>query len=133
MARTYSSKDITLIVGGTIIRGFESISISTNARWDFDFDNEGKDSRFEQANSKFAEVTVNMKQTSPDQQFLTGYYTAGGQIEVLIRDANGLDAFVAAEMSIELPDTIDFAKDAITDRAWVLKGNWQICNIGGAS
>ena len=133
MAATYSSYDVTLIVGGTIIRGFEQIAINTNPRWEFDHDNEGNAIRIEQSNRRFVEISVDMKQTSQDQQILTGYYEAGGQVNVLIRDENGTDLFVAAQMSLELPSTITKAVDSLNDNSWTLKGNFQICNVGGNS
>lgn len=131
MSYTYSSKDVDLVVGGSLIAEFESIDISRNPRWEHDHSNTGSVSRIEQADKDYFEITINMKQTSPDNLVLNAYYVAGAYIPVAIRDKNGSTTFAAAQMSIEWPDTATFGKSELNDLAWMLKGNAQLAVLGG--
>jgi len=128
---TFSAKDVSVIVGGFPITGFESITINTNPRWEVEHDNEGSAIRVEQANRKYCTVDIAMKQTSTDQSILSGIYSEGSQVPVLVRDSNGTDLFGASKMSLELPTAIAKAKSALNDNSWQLKGNWTVCYIGG--
>ena len=131
MSMSYSSKDVDLVIGGTLIKEFESIEITKNPEWEHDHSNTGSITRIQQADYKYTEVTVNLKQSAADNAILSAYYVAGAYLPVMIRDKNGNTNFAAAQMSLEMPDTSTFAKSEITDLTWTLKGNYTLYFLGG--
>jgi len=131
MSFTYTSKDVDIIVGTSLIKEFENVVIDTNDRWVYDHGADGSAGRAEQANFRFINVTVNLKQGAGDNVVWNVYFEAGLEIPFGLLDKNGTTKLAAAQMSVERPSSSTLGKSELNDKGWRLKGNYQFWVDGG--
>lgn len=125
-SKTYSAKDYAIIIGGALLVGEESVTISLpNAQWSPNHGAKGELEMAENSAHKYTEITANMMQTSIGQATLGAVQLTGAYVAVTIADTQGSDFFMASQMKVELPNTNTYAKDAGTTRPWMLKGNYD--------
>jgi len=125
--KNYSPGEVSVIVGGLIIKGKNSVSVEPLAvRWTEDFDVDGGMCLTENKNYKAYKVTLNLHQTAADANAgLTALYLAGGSLPVIVKDNSGYSVYVLANAKIASRPTGAFEQSP-TDRTWTFIGEAEI-------
>lgn len=130
--RSYSPSELSLIVNGAPVRGWNSIDISfPNNRFSMEHDASGDGLFIENSAYRYFEMTVNCSQQAEANDALSVIYADGTTMPVLVKDNTGRTVFAAGKAKLTL-QSAPFAKDAQSDRAWQVIGNWDVCFIGGS-
>lgn len=129
--RVYSPSELSLIVNGAPVRGWNSIDLSLpNERWSMDHDASGDGLFIENSAYRYFEMTVNVSQQSEANDALSVIYADGTTSGLLLKDNTGRTVFAAGKCKVILTSA-PFAKDAQSDRGWKIVGTWSGCFIGG--
>jgi len=128
--KTYSPKEVSIIVGTLIVSNFESVSVELDEdEWSFVAGADGELTRIENAN-KLGTATLVLKQSAESNDALSGLAVTGGTFPFVVADKSGKSLHVMPEATIAKRPMAEYGKEA-SDREWTIKGKLSIHNIGG--
>ncbi len=128
--KTYSPKEVDIIIGTTIVENWESITVALDEdEWTLVSGADGEVTRTENAN-KLGTITLSTKQASEANLLLSAQAVAGSIIPITIRDKNGYSIHSIAEGVIAKRPDAEYGKEA-GDREWMIKGKLSIHIVGG--
>ena len=125
--RTYSSRRVSIIIGGTPITGFAPdtfINVAPSAdNFTKSVGASGEVSRAEMAD-RTGQVTLTLQQTSPSNDFLTDLYiqdrqTLAETVTFLLKDENGTTKIEAEDCWVQRIPDVEMAQEVGT-REWTL-------------
>ncbi len=138
MAKTYDPKEFSVIVGGHIVGGYDDGTFIKAERnedmWTTKVGADGEGARAK-SNNKSGTVEVTLLQSSGSNDVLSGFALAdelnnGGQVPVLIKDANGTTVVSAETAWIKKMPAVEGGKE-IGNRVWVLETDNLNMLVGG--
>lgn len=136
--KTYDPKSISMIVGGHIVSGFDDgtfvkVSRATEA-YTKKVGADGEPSRTKN-NDKSGTIEITLLQSSASNDVLSGYALAdevnnGGQVPVLMRDANGTTVVNSEAGWVQKMPDLELGKE-MGSRTWVIECGSIDIFIGG--
>lgn len=129
MSKTYSPGDVSLIIGGSIIK-FDTVTVSRNEEKNLmSVGTQGEVTRTKNL-SNLATITVVLPQSSSDNAVLSVREVTNDILSILIKDNGGLSLHTMPEGVITgVPDS-EYGKEA-AQREWVFQGDLPVNVIGG--
>ena len=122
--KTYDPSEISLIVGGSIIKSWNEIScVVDEDKFKFTKGTTGEVTRTKNP-VMLGTNTITLPQTSEDNAILSAFEFAGNTIPVMIRDGAGTSIHLMPQATIVKPADAVYGADA-TDRVWSIKGQWK--------
>lgn len=138
MAKTYDFKQVTVIVGGSIISGYAegtAISIERNEdAFTLEVGADGESTRVK-SNNRSGIITLTLQQSSSSNDSLTQFALSddlsnSGVFPTIIKDLNGTTLVTAAESWIRRLPTSEFGSD-LSSREWVIETDKLVMTVGG--
>ncbi len=128
--KTYSLKDITLIVGSTIVDNFTNISVTMdNDKVTFTEGCNGEVTRTK-SGSKLGTIEITLPQTNDANDMFSLYCNTNGLVPVEIKDNNGKSLHSMLQGAIVKMADAGYAIES-GDRVWSIKGAIDVNHIGG--
>ena len=129
MSKTYSPGDVSLIIGGSIIK-FDTVTVSRNEEKNLmSVGTQGEVTRTKNL-SNLATITVVLPQSSSDNAVLSAREITNDILSILIKDNGGLSLHTMPGGVITgVPDS-EYGKEA-AQREWVFQGDLPVNVIGG--
>lgn len=129
MSKTYSPADISVIIGGTIVK-FDTVTAKKNEPLNTMTEGtQGEVTRTKNA-STLGTLTVVLPQSSSTNAILSAKAIANGVESIIIKDNLGASLVaLPAAVFTELPES-EFAKEH-GERAWEFQGSMPIYIVGG--
>jgi len=135
--RTFDPKEVSVIYGPLILRGFSEDKISIvrdNPAWEMVIGADGESTRVK-SNDRSGTITLTLQQSSPSNDDLSTVALAdetsnGGLLPLFIKDNLGTTVASAASAYIEQIPEASFGKTQ-NDRVWVLKTDNLVVFLGG--
>lgn len=138
MAKTYDPKNVSVIVGGHIVQGYEDGTFVKVARnndmWTTKVGADGEGARAK-SNDKSGTIEITLMQSSASNDILTGYALAdeinnGGQVPVLVKDNNGTSLHAMESGWIKkMPD--DERNKEVGAVTWIIESANLAMFVGG--
>jgi hypothetical protein len=130
--RTYTPKDISLVIGTIPVFAFNEIRIGfMSSRWNFYEGTQGEITRG-RVLSRLAVIDLVIPRTEPTNDMLSGQSIFTDTLPVFVKDRLGLSmAHMNKGTLSESPEVI-YAK-SVTDNIWRIKGRLNINFVGGSS
>lgn len=125
---TYDPKNVSVIVGGSIMTGFADgtfVEVERNENaFNLKIGVDGEGTRAK-SNNKSGKVTITLMQSSPSNDTLSGFTAADelsntGAVPVLVKDNSGRTICTALTAWVQKYANASFAKE-VTTRKWVLE------------
>ena len=139
MLKTYDFKQVSCIVGASIITGFaegdDAIAIEIlSEAFTLVVGADGEATR-SKSNNKSARITLKLQKSSDANDILNGYYQSDklsntGVFSFLVKDNNGRELHVAQQCYIEKAPNANYGASS-GDREWVLVTNDLDSTFGG--
>lgn len=137
--RTFDPKEVSVIIGEFIIKGFSDDMISVardNPAWELIVGADGEGTRVK-SNDRSGTITLTLQQSSPSNDDLSTLALADelsntGLRPFYMKDSLGTSLFTAITCFVEQIPEASFGKSA-SDRVWVLKTDNLIGFLGGNS
>lgn len=128
--KTYSKEDVTVIVGGTIVKNFVSVKVSyAEKKWTFKEGSHGEVTRSKKG-SRLGSVIIVLPQTNSDNGSFTSYCDADALVEIEVKDNYGESIHLMPEGTFEqIPEAL--YEDEAGDYEWVLMGRLSKNFVGG--
>lgn len=137
--RNYDPKNVSVIVGGTSIKGFTDgtfiMAERSEQMWNMKVGVDGIATRAK-SNNRSGKVTITLHQSSASNDFLSGLAIADelapggtGGVPLLIRDNNGTTLATAATAWVNKLANSEFGKE-VANRVWVLETDTLVMNVG---
>ena len=138
MVKTYDPKQVSVIVGGTILSGFTDGTFIVAERNDPAFNLKvGVDGIGTRAktNNLSGKVTITLHQSSNSNDVLSAFASAdqlsnSGAVPLLIRDASGRTLITALTAWVQKLANSEFAKE-VSNRVWILETDQLVMFDGG--
>lgn len=129
MSKTYSPGDVSLIIGGSIIK-FDSVTVSRNEdKNTMSVGTQGEVTRTKNL-SNLSTITVVLPQSSSDNAVLSAREVVNDVLSILIKDNGGLSLHtMPAGVITSIPDS-EYGKEAV-QREWAFQGDLPVNVIGG--
>jgi len=128
--RTYDPTQVSLIVGGSIIKSWNRIAVAKEEDdWTFAAGTTGEVTRTRNAN-RLGTITVVLPQTSQDNGILSAFAVSGGLLSCIVKDASGRSLHVMPEGTVVKPADSEYAKES-GEREWAIKGSIVEMTVGG--
>ena len=137
--RTFDPKEVSIIFGEYIIRGFAETQISVardNAAYEMVIGADGEATRVK-SNDRSGTITITLQQSSPSNDDLSTIALADelsntGLRPFYMKDNLGNSLYSAATAFIEQIPEASFGKTA-NDRTWIIKTDNLVAFLGGNS
>lgn len=129
MSKNYSPGDVSLIIGGSIIK-FDSVTVSRNEdKNTMTVGTQGEVTRTKNL-SNLATITVLLPQSSANNAVLSAFEIANSVVSILIKDNGGASLHAMPSGVITgVPDS-EYGKEHV-QREWAFQGDLPINVIGG--
>lgn len=128
--KTYDPDQVSVIVGGTIIRSWNKVAVAKDEdSWNFSAGTTGEVTRTRNLN-KLGAITITLPQTSQDNAFLSAFHVSGALLSCTVKDGSGRSLHVMPEGTVVRPANSDYAKES-GEREWVVKGSIVEMTVGG--
>lgn len=129
MDKTYSPADVSVIIGGSIIK-FNTVTVKKNEPLNFMTEGTHGEVTRTKNGSKLGTVTVVLPQSSSDNATLSAKAIVNGVESILVKDNSGASvATLPSAVFTELPES-EFAKEH-GERAWEFQGSMPLYVVGG--
>lgn len=137
-ARQYDPKNVSVIVGGTIIGGFTDGTFILAERnedmWNLKVGVDGIGTRAK-TNNQSGKFTITLHQSSPSNDYLSTLASAdelgnAGAVPVLIRDNLGTTLATSLTAWVKKYANIEDGKE-VANRVWVLETDQLLLFVGG--
>ncbi len=130
MSKTYNPGEVSLIIGGSIINSWNSITVARNEDKNFaTVGTQGEVTRTVNV-SNLATITVVLPQSSADNAILSAKEVANGIESIGIMDKSGDSIHTMPEGFITTTAEAGYEKE-LTEREWVFMGDLPVNIIGG--
>jgi len=130
--KTYSPEEVSIIIGGSIIKGWETVTVSRDEdEWSFVAGTDGESTRTKNAN-KLGMFELVMSQSSEDNLVLSSFSVSGSLLNSAIKDNSGNSLHVIPAATIVKPADAEYGKEA-GNRTWQAKGDLSVHVVGGNS
>lgn len=137
--RTFDPKEVSVILGEYIIRGFSDDMISVvrdNPAWEMVIGSDGESTRVK-SNDRSGTITITLQQSSPSNDDLSTLALADelsntGLRPFYMKDSLGTSIYTATTCFVEQIPEAAYGKTA-SDRVWILKTDNLIAFLGGNS
>ncbi len=128
--RTYDPGQVSVIVGGTIIKSWNTIRVAKDEDdWTFNAGTSGEVTRTKNLN-RLGGITLTLPQTSQDNAVLSAFSVAGGLLSCIVKDASGNSLHVMPEGTVVKPADSEYGKES-GEREWMVKGSIVEMTVGG--
>ena len=129
MSKNYSPGDVSLIIGGSIIK-FDTVTVSKNEdKNTMSVGTQGEVTRTKNL-SNLSTITVLLPQSSANNAVLSAYEVANSIVSILVKDNGGSSLHTMPEGVITgVPDS-EYGKEHV-QREWVFQGDLPVNVIGG--
>ena len=128
--KTYDPSQVSLIVGGTIIKSWNQITVSKDEDdWTFSAGTSGEVTRTKNMN-KLGGIVITCPQTSADNGFLSAFAVSGALLSCIVKDGSGRSLHVMPEGTVVRPANSQYGKEP-NDREWTIKGSIVEMTVGG--
>jgi hypothetical protein len=128
--KTYDPGQVSLIVGGTIIKSWDKIAVAMDEDdWSFAAGTTGEVTRVKNLN-RLGSIAVTLPQTSADNAVLSAFRIAGALLPCIVKDASGNSLHVMPEGTVVKPADSEYGKEA-AQREWTIKGGIVEMTVGG--
>ena len=129
--RTYSPKEVFVLVGVLPILTFNSVNIAyKRPRWTFFEGTRGEFTRTKSL-TVFGTITVTLPRTSNFNDLMYAQYISYGVMSVLIKDLHGMSThFMLKGTIVNVPD-VNYEAD-VNDSVWIIQGKINLNVIGGS-
>jgi hypothetical protein len=129
MSKSYSPGDVSLIIGGSIVK-FDSVTVSRNEdKNTMTVGTQGEVTRTKNL-SNLSTITVVLPQSSTDNAVLSAFEVANGVIPILVKDNGGSSLHTMPEAVITGVPGPEYSKEHV-QREWVFQGDLPVNVIGG--
>lgn len=138
MLKTYDPKQVAVIIGGKIMRGFADgtfVKVERNEQgFNLKVGVDGEGTRAK-SNNRSGKITITLMQSSDSNDDLSAFAAADelsntGAVPVLIKDASGSSLFSAVTAWVQKYADAEYAKEA-GPRTWVLESDEILMFEGG--
>lgn len=122
MSRTYNPEKVALVVGGSLLKSWNSIKITRDEpKWNFTTGTRGESTRTKNLNS-MGTIEITVPQSSADNDVLSAYAISDAAIPCMVKDNSGSSiATMPKGTVVQLPE-MTMSKEP-TDRVWQIKGD----------
>ncbi len=128
--KTYDPDQVSLIVGGSIIKSWNKVSAKRDEdAWSFSSGTTGEPTRTKNLNTLGA-ITITTPQTSQDNATLSGYSLSDALFSCIIKDNNGNSLHVMPQGTVVKPADSEYGKEA-GEREWTIRGSFTTFTVGG--
>jgi hypothetical protein len=128
--KTYDPGQVSLIVGGTIIKSWDKIAVAMDEDdWSFAAGTSGEVTRVKNLN-RLGAITIALPQTSADNAVLSAFRVSGALLPCIVKDASGNSLHVMPEGTVVKPADSEYGKEA-AQREWMVKGAITEMTVGG--
>lgn len=128
--KTYDPGQVSLIVGGTIIKSWNKIAVAKDEDdWSFSAGTTGEVTRVKNLN-KLGTITITLPQTSQDNGFMSAFAVTGALLACIVKDGSGRSLHVMPEGTVVKPANSEYAKEPV-EREWAIKGSVVEMTVGG--
>lgn len=129
MSKNYSPGDVSLIIGGSIIK-FDAVTVSRNEdKNTMSVGTQGEVTRTKNL-SNLSTITVLLPQSSSDNAILSAHEVANSVVSILVKDNGGTSLHTMPEGVITgVPDS-EYGKEHV-QREWTFQGDLPVNVIGG--
>jgi len=128
--KTYTPDQVSLIVGGSIIKSWNKVTIKRDEDgWSFSAGTSGEVTRTKNLNTLGA-ITITMPQTSADNAVMSAYEVSDALLSCFVKDNGGASLYALPEGTVIKPADSEFGKDA-SEREWTIKGALAAFTVGG--
>ena len=128
--KTYDPDQVSVIVGGTIIKSWNKIMVAKDEDdWTFNAGTTGEVTRTRNLN-RLGTITLTLPQTSADNGILSAFAVSGGLLSCVVKDGSGRSLHVMPEGTVVKPADSEYGKES-GERAWSLKGAVVEMTVGG--
>lgn len=128
--KTYDPSQVSLIVGGTIIKSWNKIVVAKDEdSWSFSAGTSGEVTRTRNLN-RLGAITVTLPQTSADNGMLSAFEVSGALLSCIVKDGSGRSLHVMPEGTVVKPADSEYAKES-GEREWAIKGSVVEMTVGG--
>ena len=129
MSKTYSPGDVSLIIGGSIVK-FDAVTVERNEdKNTMSVGTQGEVTRTKNL-SNLATITVVLPQSSSNNAILSAFEIANSIVPILVKDNGGLSLHTMPEGVITGVPGSEYGKE-VTDRTWIFQGDLPVNVIGG--
>jgi len=129
MSKNYSPGDVSLIIGGSIIK-FDSVTVARNEDKNFmSVGTQGEVTRTKNL-SNLSTITVVLPQSSSDNAVLSAREVVNDVLSILIKDNGGASLHTMPEGVITGVPSSEYSKE-VADREWIFQGDLPVNVIGG--
>ena len=116
--RTYSPGEVTIIVGGVIVKDWVSVTWSrTNPRYVPTQGSDGELTRTENAGHQLVEGTITLSQASSSNLAVNALFTAGAVVPFIVKDNSGTSIHSIPECTLSSLGDGGYAAET-TDREY---------------
>jgi hypothetical protein len=128
--KTYDPSQVSLIVGGTIIKSWNKVSVVKDEdSWTFSAGTSGEVTRTKNLN-RLGTITVTLPQTSADNGMLSAFAVSGALLSCIVKDGSGRSLHVMPEGTVVKPADSEYGKES-GEREWSIKGSVVEMTVGG--
>ena len=128
--KTYDPGQVSLIVGGTIIKSWNKIQVAKDEdSWTFSAGTQGEVTRTKNLN-RLGTITVTLPQASQDNASLSAFSISDALLSCIVKDASGASLHVMPEGTVVKPADSEYGKEA-GEREWAIKGSIAEMTVGG--
>lgn len=130
MSKTYSPGEVSLIIGGTIINSWNTITVSRNEDKNFaTVGTQGEVTRTVNV-SKLGTIVITLPQSSADNAALSAKEIANGIESIGVMDKSGNSIATIAEGFMTGVAESEFGKE-LGEREWTFQGSLDVYVVGG--
>ena len=130
MLKTYAPGEVSVVIGGSIINSWNSVTVARNEDKNFpSVGTQGEVTRTVNA-SNLGTITLVLPQSSADNAVLSAKEVANGIESIGIMDKSGDSIHTMPEGFITTVAEAGYEKE-LTEREWVFQGDLPVNIIGG--
>ena len=130
MSKTYAPGEVSVVIGGSIINSWNSVTVARNEDKNFaSVGTQGEVTRTVNA-SNLGTITLVLPQSSADNAILSAKEVANGIESIGIMDKSGNSIHTMPEGFITTVAEAGYEKE-LTEREWVFMGDLPVNIIGG--
>jgi len=131
-AKTYGIGELSVIVGGFLMEGIESVTVEfPNDKASSFIDGSGNITRILNAGHKYCEISIAISQTSESNLEMQNLFDTDAIIPVIVKDQRGNSQFTVGEAFFIARPTAEFSKEDLNNREWKLAGIAEVAIEGG--
>ena len=130
MSKTYSPGEVSVIVGGSIMNSWNSVTVGRNEERNFaSVGTQGEVTRTVNV-SNLGTITIVLPQSSADNAILSAKEIVNGIESISVIDKSGNSIAVMPEGFLTGTPESEFGKE-LAEREWVYQGDLPVYTIGG--